>query len=185
MSLAMLIVLGIDVVLILATVYLVLSILSVWRVPPFISTRPQVVEEVVKVFGMLPRGSTFYDLGSGDGGVVLAMAERNPDSRCIGIEKYFFPYVVSRSAMMFRRLPNASIHWGDIYSMDYTKATHVYTYLYNATMDALLPKLQKELPKGAVLVSLDFPFSRIEPTDRKMLRASRGALGRTIYTYSF
>lgn len=156
------------------------------KVPPFIRTRESIAGEVAEAFGTLPAGSVLYDPGCGDGRVLFAIAKNNPGLRCVGIELRIFPYVLA--LLQKRHHPEAQIRFirGNSFKQDLSSATHMYTYLYPQVMDALLPKLERELKPGSVLISLDFAFAKKAPERMIPLAdAKKGKLGDKLYVYRF
>lgn len=161
-------------------------VFEVNNVPPFIRTRRAVTEEVKAIFGPLPPGSRFYDLGCGDGRMLRAIAQANPQTACIGIEMRHVPYFLARLKQWRAPLPNVTYRFGNFYSMDLSDATHLYTYLYPEVMVKLQPKLQRELAPGTRLVSLDFYFTQKEALQTVPVQAATARqLGKTFYVYAF
>lgn len=167
-------------------VKLILELARFGRVAPFIRTRAAVAHEVADAFGTLPAGSVIYDPGCGDGRVLFAIAEKNPQAKFVGIELRFFPYL--RALWEKRRHPNLDITFirGNAFKQYLSSATHMYIYLYPHVMDALLPKLERDLKPGTEIISLDFQFSQ-KTYERTipLATAETGKLGRLLYVYRF
>lgn len=166
------------------TLWFVRELLFRSKVPPFIRTRPAVAHEVCAAFGTLPAGSVFYDLGCGDGRLIHTIATANPQASFTGVEMNPVPYFLAQVRQWRHPLPNVRYLKQNLFTVDFSAVTHVYTYLYPHVMDELLPKLKGELPAGARLISLDFSFSEKEPTARIPVQ-SRGTLGKELYVYDF
>jgi SAM-dependent methyltransferase len=185
-------------------IYLIKEVLQVYTVPPFIRTRSEVTDEIAGLIGglkkTLRKGSSapvVYDLGCGDGRVLMAIRAHNlslgsendlqtgrDSAQYIGIEKKVIPYILAK--MNTGAAKNVTIFRRDIFKTPLHDATHIYTYLYNNVMDTLLPKLEVELTPGTILYSLDFVFSKKEPTHVYALKsAKKGKLGGTLYEYKF
>lgn len=111
----------------------------------------------------LPEAANFYDLGCGDGRVVIAMGAAFPHATCIGVEIAPLPYLLARWRLWRSGLSNVSIILQSFYSLKLDTATHVYLYQNTYIMDALLPKLEGELPKGAIVVATDSTFTDKKP----------------------
>ncbi len=147
---------------------------------PFIPARRALVHALPEVC-KLPHGSVWYDLGSGDGRVAIAMARAYPHSSIVGIESAFYPYLLSRLRALTYGTRNVRFIRADFNHTHLHDATHVYLYLLPATMNALLPKLQNELKSGVPVLSCEFRFSTIEPEET--YAAGNGLLGHTVYKY--
>lgn len=127
---------------------------------PFIPLEPDVVERIVQMAEM-KKGDTFYDLGSGDGRLVIAAAMKG--AKAIGIETDALRVFYSRIWIRLLRLEkHAKIIHGDIFKQDYSHATVVHTYLLQETNNRLQGKLDKELKKGTRIVSSAFTFDRFK-----------------------
>ena len=149
---------------------------------PFVALPSAVVNDVIEALNLGP-GAVFYDLGCGDGRVVHAVARSCPGARCFGIERGFLPYCIARCRTR-RWVPDrVRIVHKDIFGQDLSDATHVFVYLFPALLDTLLPKLERELKKGAIVVSVDFAFSNKTPARVIELDRASWKLGRKIYVY--
>lgn len=174
-----LLILALDVLLILGALWLARQALSMRSTAPFVRTGEKMEEAILEIFRDIPEGDEFYELGAGDGHVLFRVAARNPGIKCVGVERDFVPAALFRAREFFSQFPNVSILQQDFMKTDLSQATHLYAYLFPHVLDALHPKLEKELPQGALLVSLDFKMSAKEPEFVKV----EG--GRTLYGYRF
>jgi hypothetical protein len=120
---------------------------------PFVPI-PTGIEE--KILGNLKMDneSILYDLGCGDGKVLLSAAKRFPNTQMVGVEVAFFPYILAR--LKTRAYPNIRIERGNIFKTDLGNATHVFLYLYPQVLEKLLPLLEQKCKKGTRIVSCDF-----------------------------
>lgn len=149
---------------------------------PFVPI-PRYIVEALKDAVPLKRGDVFYDLGSGDGRVVLAMAKAFPQARAVGVEKAPFPYIVSRLKLFAARLKNATFLFKNFSNMSFVDATHVYMYLYPETVNKLAEKFEQELKPGTQVVTCDFPIRSRTP--RKTIPLTRKKRTYTLYLYEF
>ncbi len=130
----------------------------------------------------IDENSVVYDLGAGDGKVLQSLYEYNKKGAFVGIERGFVPYVLARIKQ--RNIPNISFKRQDFFDTDLSSATTVMTYLYPRLMDALLPKLEKDLKSGTLLYSIDFPFSEKKPMEVYEFDQTRRR-GRKLFKYIF
>lgn len=108
-------------------------------------------------------GDVVYDLGSGDGRVVIAAA-RDFGARGVGVE--IDPKLVAESTESARRAGVAdrvAFRAGDLFQTDLTEATVVTLYLSTELNLRLRPKLLRELRPGARIVSHDFDMGDWAP----------------------
>jgi len=147
---------------------------------PFVPIQDAVVEKLV---ALAPQEKgVFYDLGSGEGKVVVAIAKRYPDIRSIGVEKAPLPRLFT--ALIRRKKPDNAVFINkDINDVSLTDATFVYLYLLTKITHALEPKLERELQPGSRLVCCDFPLKNREPKEKHLVQ-QRGSR-HTLYVYDF
>jgi protein-L-isoaspartate O-methyltransferase len=144
---------------------LALAGLVAWQEPgrnpdilaPYYPTPETVVEKMLE-FGGLKPGETMFDLGSGDGRIVF-MAAKVFQANAIGVE--LDNDLARQSAERARKLgfKNARIIHGDLLKQDYSTADLLTVYLLPSSIkDKVQPLLEKQLKKGARVVSHDFNF---------------------------
>ncbi len=130
-----------------------------------------------------------YDLGCGDARVIRVLSRVHKKGHYKGIERNLFVYLLARLSTLFFSLRNpgrdVQIIYGDIFKQDLHDATHVITYLFPEVMNALLPKLNRELKQGTLLYSIDFMFENKKPIDTVVVYSKKWALGKNIYIYEF
>lgn len=150
---------------------------------PFVNTPPAVIPEIVSALH-LTSTSVVYDLGCGDGKILLAAYKDCPQAKFIGIDISVFAYLFAKmNVAKANAVGNVKILKGDFHKLPIAEATHVYTWLSKPVMDSLLPKFEKELAKGTRMVCLDFPFSNKVSIDKIAISAS--TFGHTLYIYEF
>lgn len=146
---------------------------------PFLVTPPEIVEQMLRLAKVGPT-DTVYDLGSGDGRLVIAAVREFRARAAIGIE--IDPALVARSREYARRAgvgDRVTFLGQDFFQADLGPATVVTLYLTREVNLRLRPKLLAELRPGTRVVSFDFDMGDWEP--RAMLRVD--ANGRTTPVY--
>jgi len=122
---------------------------------PYVVTSPDVVEEALRLAGV-GKDDLVYDLGSGDGRIVIAAARRY-GARGIGFE--LEPDLVRR-ARENARLAGVShlveFRVQDVLTVDLSPATVVTVYLSPEANLMLRPRMQEQLRPGARVVSYEF-----------------------------
>lgn len=148
---------------------------------PFVPAPRRMIDQLSALVD-LNAESVVYDLGCGDGRVLRSLYRRYPAARYVGIENDSFPYLLARIANWNIPAHHLLIKRKNFFAEDLSSATHIVMYLFPEVMDQLLPKLEKELQPGTVLISFDFPF-----TDKKPERiVNSSALGRhQVLVYTF
>ncbi len=154
---------------------------------PFIMTPRSVLKDIEKALE-IKDDSVVYDLGSGDGRVLIFLSKIKPKAKYIGIENGIFPFLLSKIEIYFKKEqsnPKINILKKDFFEHDLSDATHIFIYLYPNVMDDLLPKFDRELKKGTRLVSLSFQFTNKRPSLEIDLNRNKYKLGRKLYVYDF
>jgi cyclopropane fatty-acyl-phospholipid synthase-like methyltransferase len=116
-----------------------------------------------------------YDLGSGDGRIVIAAAE-NYGARGVGIE--IDPKLVAEAKQSAERAGVANrvtFIEGDMFEADVSEATVVTLYLLEQINEKLRPKLTRELRPGSRIVSHVFRMGDWRP-DEQVVVAGRNVL---------
>lgn len=104
-----------------------------------------------------------YDLGSGDGRIVMEAAKRY-GSMAVGVEADPIRVLWSRIMVRIFRLQNkVKITWKNIFNQDISDATVVTLFLWKNINQKLKPKLLDELKPGTRIVSYIWTFEGWEP----------------------
>lgn len=118
--------------------------------------------EMLEMAGV-SRDDVVYDLGSGDGRIIVAAAQKY-GARGVGIE--LDPDLVKIAREMARDgdvADRAAFIEGDLFAADISAATVVTLYLSPGVNRDLEPKLRRELKRGTRIVSHQFPIGRWQP----------------------
>ena len=108
-------------------------------------------------------GETVYDLGSGDGRVLI-VAAREFDAQAVGVEIEPLRTFFSRLAIRRLGLRNrARVLRANLFDVDLRDSDIVTVYLLPKATARLAPKLRRELKLGARVVTLDFHLPEWEP----------------------
>lgn len=126
---------------------------------PFVNSRKKIIDFLVKEI-KIESGKILYDLGCGDGKVIFNLAKKNSQVNFVGYE--LNPSLIW-IAKVFRKLPNVQYQRQNFFETDLKDADYVFLFLFPELMDKLLPKLEKELKSGAIVISNSFKFSKKQP----------------------
>ena len=129
---------------------------------PYIPSTPLNVDEMLRLADVRT-SDVVYDLGSGDGRVVIAAA-RDWGARGVGIE--IDGKLVAESRELARRAgvsERVSFRESDVFAADISEATVVTMYLLSGLVHRLQPKLLAELKPGPRIVAHDYGFGEWKP----------------------
>jgi protein-L-isoaspartate O-methyltransferase len=128
------------------------------KLAPYYPTPETIVDKMLQLGG-LKAGEKVYDLGSGDGRIVI-MAAQKFHADAVGIE--LDKDLCKQSLDRIRKLGlerTAHIVNGDLLAQNYASADLVTVYLLPESINnKVQPLLDKQLKKGARVVAHDFEF---------------------------
>lgn len=128
----------------------------------YVPTSNSVIDAMFKL-AAITADDIVYDLGSGDGRIVIAAA-RKLGAHGVGVE--IDPELVKKATENARKAGVADkvrFVQGDLFQADLSSATVVTLYLSPTTNLRLAPKLQRELRPGARVVSNRFDMGDWTP----------------------
>jgi protein-L-isoaspartate O-methyltransferase len=149
---------------------------------PYFPTPPVIVERMLAL-GELKKGEKMFDLGSGDGRIVI-LAARKFGADATGVE--YDDSLHRQSSEEIKRLgldKTARIIHGDIFAQDYSSANLLTVYLLPASNNKLRPMLEKQLKKGTRIVAHDFEFSGWTADRVEHVEDDGEGRSHTIYVY--
>jgi precorrin-6B methylase 2 len=146
---------------------------------PWVPTRRKLISHIMRIAGV-QRGIRFYDLGCGDGRVVIEAAKRGALAYCIEIRRDLIEKAIENAQ---KEGVAERIHFinDNFFKVDLSKADVVYMYLLTRVNNMLKPKLESELRVGTRVVTLDFPVPGWKPVHVEKHYTS--GLSRIIYLY--
>ncbi len=149
------------------------------KLAPYVGTPVRVMDRMLELANIKP-GDTVYDLGCGDGRIVIAAAMRYK-AKAVGVE--ISPKLASEATLAIERAGlsgRARIIQGDLLETDLSGADVVTIYLATQLNAQLRPRLEKYLHAGARVVSHDYAVPGWKPT---RIERTDGKRGHVIYVY--
>jgi tRNA A58 N-methylase Trm61 len=154
-------------------------------VAPFVPSPQTVIEYMLKLAG-LKAGEVLFDMGSGDGRIVI-MAAKIFGARGVGIE---LREDLAKKAMNHIHEngldDRVTIMNTDMFTVNLTSADVVYLYLTTSANEKIKPKLESDLKKGARVVSHDYEIIGWRPVKVENFceNPTLGYPSHTIYLYT-
>lgn len=152
------------------------------KLAPYYPTPETVVERMLKLGG-LKAGEKMFDLGSGDGRIVIMAADRFK-ADATGVE--FDADLYKESSARIRSLgleKRARIIHGDITRQDFSSANLLTVYLLAPSNSKIRPMLEKQLKKGTRIVAHDFLFQGWTPVKEEHVEDDGEGRSHTLYLY--
>jgi protein-L-isoaspartate O-methyltransferase len=152
------------------------------KLAPYYPTPESVVERMLKFAGLKP-GEKLFDLGSGDGRIVIIAAQKfGADATGVEIDAE----LAKQSSERIHRLgleKSARIVRGDILRQDYSSADVVAVYLLPRSNERLRPMLEKQLREGTRIIAHDFVFRGWTPEREEYVEDDGAGRSHTLYLY--
>lgn len=151
---------------------------------PFIPSPSEIAPKILEALE-LDENSVLYDLGCGDGHVLMSGKIFQPRAKFVGIERSWLPYLAA--CYKSRHMDKNSLRFirSSFFKVNLSEANRVFIYLFPGLMNDLLPKLQRELRPGTKVVSCDFEFKDKQPVKVIDLGRPKNVLGRRLLVYQF
>jgi len=144
---------------------------------------PQIIVDKMLQLGERKGGETMYDLGSGDGRIVI-MAARKYKADATGVE--LDDALFQQSSQRIKTLGLGSlarIVHGDLMQQDYSSYGLLTIYLLPVAIEKVTPIFGKQLKKGTSIVAHDFEFPAWTPA--KILDIDDDGEGRSRRLYLY
>jgi precorrin-6B methylase 2 len=147
---------------------------------PFVPTPQEVVDRMLEL-AEIREGDVLYDLGCGDGRIVIAAAKRY-GIKAIGVDIDPERIAESRANVAREGVGDlVEIRQADLFQTDFSDASVVTMYLLPNVNDRLKPKLQ-QLKPGSRIVSHSFSMRGAKPKQTVRVETASGT--RTIFLWT-
>ncbi len=152
------------------------------KLAPYYPTPESIVQKMLEAGG-LKKGEKMYDLGSGDGRIVIMAASKfGADATGVEFDDGLFKQSMAKITSLGIQDRARIIH-GDILAQDYSAANLVTVYLLPMSNDKVRPILEKQLKQGSRVVAHDFMFSDWNPEKTITVEDDGEGRSHTIYLY--
>ena len=168
---------------------------------PYYPTPETIVAKMLQLGG-LKAGEKMFDLGSGDGRIVI-MAAQKFHAQAVGIElnkelcklstdkirklkleaSCNLSYHCGAPLAGIRAAKTARIVNGDLLKQDYSLADLITVYLFPGFIDKVQPLLDQQLKKGARVVAHDFEFKNWTPEQVQNIADDGEGRSHTLFLY--
>jgi ubiquinone/menaquinone biosynthesis C-methylase UbiE len=159
-------------------------VVNLLSLAPFVPSSEFVVEKMLELVNLKP-GEKLFDLGSGDGRIII-MAAKKYNVSAVGIELREDLVEQSRQKIKENHLEDVvKVIHGNFLEVDLSTADAVTMYLTTGGNTQVKPKLEKELKAGARIVSHDFEIPGWVPAKIEKIAEEQEywPLHHTVYLY--
>jgi SAM-dependent methyltransferase len=143
------------------------------KIVPYVPTPQEVVERMLEL-AQVKKGDVVYDLGSGDGRIVVTAAKKY-GVKAIGFE--IDPERIKESAENIKKAgvgDLVEIRQQDIRTVDLSPATVLTMYLLPEVNLMIRPNIWKQMKPGSRVVSHDFDMGDWKPLKTEHIKDSSG-----------
>lgn len=152
------------------------------KLAPYYPTPETIVQKMLELGG-LKAGEKMFDLGSGDGRIII-MAAQKFHAQATGIEMDKDLWRQSMDRIKKLGLDKrATVINGDIFKQNYSSADLLTVYLLPNSNVKVQPILEKQLKKGTRIVSHDFEFKNWKPEKVETIDDDGEGRSHTLYLY--
>lgn len=149
---------------------------------PYVPIRKKLVKDLL-FFGGLSAGDIFYDLGSGDGRVLMSAIKDFGVEKAVGYEVALWPYLKSRFLIKHSRLDSRiSVCRKNFFKTNLREASFIYMYLFPGSVDKLAYKIAGECQFGTKVLCPSFPIDITKHPKFRLLKSEKLGII-TVYLY--
>ena len=152
------------------------------KLAPYLPTPNTIVEKMLKLADLKPK-EKMWDLGSGDGRIVI-MAAQKYHADATGIELDGDLYIQSEAKIRQLGLQkSARVIHGDILKQNYSSANLITVYLLPESNLKVRPILEPQLKKGTRIVAHDFEIGGWTPVKTITIPDDGEGRSHTLFLY--
>ena len=147
---------------------------------PFVPIKRKLIKDLLE-FGGVSNSDIFYDLGCGDGRVLLSAAKDFSISKMKGYEVSLWPYLESRFLFWHTGI-GVELYRQNFFNADLSDATFIYMYLFPKLVNQLADKVSEECRSGTKILCPSFEIELKTHPGFKLLKSQK--IGKiTAYLY--
>lgn len=102
----------------------------------------------------------FYEIGCGDARVIAALAKKFSQTKFVGIEIQWWPYLLAK--WRARNIKNLQIIRADVFKTDLSAATIIFGFYITSFAPKIATYLRETARPGIPIISFGFPLPGLE-----------------------
>lgn len=126
---------------------------------PWVPTKKKDLSRILELAN-LKESDVFYEIGSGNGRVMLYVRDNSDVGKVVGIECVLTLVLISRLQLFFKKRKNTEVRHENCFECDFGDATHVFVFGMPDKINSKLCKKIKDTCKpGTFVISHVFAFN--------------------------
>jgi len=148
--------------------FVITLLMHLWLGAPYVPTPMRIVERMVELAELKP-GQVVYDLGAGDGRLLIAAKRKEPKISAIGYELVPTVWILGMLRIICSGC-RVSLRMRDARCVDLRDADCVFLYLLPGVLAQMLPVFQAQLRPGTRVISSVFALSGKTPKQTEIVQ---------------
>lgn len=157
------------------------GIVSIVFGAPYIPLSKKPILKILS-FGGLSSEDVFYDLGCGDGRILISSIHDFNVSKAAGYEVAPWPYFKALFLFKYKKIKEIELFRKNLLKADIGQATFIYLYLFPKLVDKIAHKITKEKIFGMKILCVEFPIDTNKHSEFELLKSEK-IDNLTVYLY--
>ncbi len=137
---------------------------------PYLNTKHKTIEKILDEIE-INGNETIYELGCGNAGFLQLIGKKYPNTKLIGYEYSFLPWLIANIQLKIHGVKNLQIIRKNIFKVDLSKVNIIYCYLNISTMQKLKEKFNQECQTNTQIISNKFQIE--DWTAKKTIKVNK------------
>lgn len=140
---------------------------------PYVPLRKKSIKDILNLLE-IKENVILYDLGSGDGRILISAVENFKIKKAVGYEISPWPYLKSIFLIKIHGLEDKiKILRQNFFKANLAEADFIYLYLFPKLVQNLREKFAKELKSGAKIISISFDINNYLDFNLKLINSGK------------
>ncbi len=148
---------------------------------PYIPLSRKPIKKILS-FGGLSSNDVFFDLGCGDGRILIPSLLNFNVSRAVGYEIAPWPYLKSLFLIKYKQIERIELFRKNFLEEDFREATFIYLYLFPKLVNKIAYKIASGKMYNTKILCVEFPIDLNKHNEFKLLKSGK-IDGLMVYLY--
>lgn len=157
------------------------SLFSIMFGAPYVPISQKYIRKILS-FGSLSSNDILYDLGCGNGRILITGISDFNISKAVGYEISPWPYFKTIYSIKKNKIKRIEVFRKNCLKADISQATFIYLYLFPALVDKVAYKIAKEGARKTKILCVSFPIDLNKHTRFQLLKSEK-LENLTLYLY--